>query len=45
MYVICNVIMARKQDFDLFLAGKTASFKGINRHLVLTMFEFPACLM
>ena len=29
--------MARKQDFDLFVAGKPGSFKGINKHLVVTM--------
>ena len=45
MYVMYNVIMVRKQDFDMFVAGKTASFKGIDRHLVLTVFEFPAYLM
>jgi len=27
------VIMAQKQNFDQFVAGKTASFKGINRQL------------
>jgi len=38
--------MARKLDFDLFVAGKTGTFKGINWHWVLTMFElFSAYLM
>jgi hypothetical protein len=37
--------MARKQGFDLFVAGKTGSYKSINRHLVLNMFELPAYLM
>jgi hypothetical protein len=45
MYVMYNVITARKQDFDLFVVGKAASFKGINSHLVSTMFEAAAYLM
>jgi hypothetical protein len=45
MCVMYNVITARKQDFHLFVVGKTASFKGINRHLVSTMFEAPAFLI
>jgi len=36
--------MARKQDFALFVAGRPGSFKGINKHLVVTMFDFPAYL-
>jgi len=36
--------MARKKDFALFVAGKPRSFKGINKHLVITMFDFPAYL-
>jgi hypothetical protein len=35
--VIC-VSMARKNDFDLFVAGKTGSFKGTEVHLFLILF-------